>query len=40
MLDIDEESRGSHRVDDKNMKVAVVPPNDAGSVLLPEFGLP
>src|SRR5260370_1336266 len=40
MLDIDKKSRGSHRVDDENMKVAVGPPNDAGSVLLPEFGLP
>ncbi len=40
VLDVDVERRRAHRVDDGDVEIAVVPPDDAGPVLLPELDLP
>src|SRR5215475_1558099 len=39
VLDVDVERRGAHRIDDCDMKIAVIPPDDSGSVFLPKIDL-
>jgi hypothetical protein len=38
--DIHVERRGAHGVDDRDMKITIVPTNDAGAVFLPKIDLP
>jgi hypothetical protein len=40
VLDIHVERRGAHRIDDGDVEIAIIPPNDAGTVFLPKIDLP
>src|SRR5262249_5924456 len=40
VLDINVERRRAHRIDDHDVKIAVVPADDARAVFLPEIDLP
>jgi hypothetical protein len=40
VLDVNVERCGAHRIDDRDMEIAVIPPDDSGTVLLPKIDLP